>query len=102
MSFQQALRRGRINDGTYRTMEGFFKRAFTPELAMDLLTTGQIFAPFIQRVKTDGIHEGVAKGEAKKQRQIAMNLLADGMSPEYVAKVAGMEVDDVKKLTGGA
>jgi hypothetical protein len=85
-------RRNVQNDGKF-----FFKRAFTPELVMDLLTTGQVFAPFIEWTEA----ESEAGRRSKKRRQIALGLLAMGMSVENVAAATGMEVGDVKELTGG-
>jgi hypothetical protein len=97
LSLQLAARRGRINRNTLRTMESFFKGAFTPDLVKEYVMTSPLFAPIIEQTK--------AEGEAKRRQQIeqiALNLLAMGMSVDNVALATGMDVNEVKKLTGGA
>jgi predicted transposase YdaD len=76
-------------------VESFFKGAFTPDLVKEYVMTSPLFAPIIEQAH--------AEGEAKRRQQIeqiALNLLADGMSPEYVAKITGMDIHEVKKLAG--
>lgn len=46
-----------------------------------------------------GIAKGMAKGEAVKAIEIALNLIAGGiLSDEQIADVTGLSVDEIKKL----
>lgn len=46
-----------------------------------------------------GVAEGMAKGEAVKAIEIALNLIAGGiLSDEQIADVTGLSVDEIKKL----
>ncbi|MBD2440892.1 Rpn family recombination-promoting nuclease/putative transposase [Nostoc sp. FACHB-110] len=42
--------------------------------------------------------EGEAKGEARKQREIAINCLRDGFPIEAVARVTGLSIEEVQEL----
>ncbi|MBD2496510.1 hypothetical protein [Nostoc sp. FACHB-280] len=42
--------------------------------------------------------EGEAKGEARKQREIATNLLRDGFPIEAVVRVTGLSIEEVQEL----
>jgi predicted transposase YdaD len=40
----------------------------------------------------------LAEGEAKKQREIALNLIREGLSIEVVARGTGLSIADVQQL----
>jgi predicted transposase YdaD len=40
----------------------------------------------------------LAEGEVKKQREIALNLLRDGLSVEVIARGTGLSIEEVQQL----
>lgn len=44
--------------------------------------------------------KGKTEGEARAKRATAINLLKEGADPEFVAKVTGLALEDVKVLRG--
>ena len=48
--------------------------------------------------KREGLAEGIAEGEHKKAVETARNLLAEGISPEIIAKCTGLPIKEVQKL----
>ena len=56
--------------------------------------------------KTDGYNEGLEKGlehgkklgEINKEKEIAKKLKQDKMSLEYISKITGLSIDEIKKL----
>ncbi len=49
-----------------------------------------------QRAKA--IAEGLATGEAKKQRELALNLKAEGFEIAQIARLTGLSIEEVKRL----
>ena len=45
---------------------------------------------------------GKAEGEIEGIKKTALNLLKEGTDPQFVAKVTGLSLDDVKRLQGDA
>jgi predicted transposase/invertase (TIGR01784 family) len=43
--------------------------------------------------------EGREEGEEKKQREIAQNALAKGLSPEFVQEITGLDRETIKQLS---
>ena len=48
--------------------------------------------------KREGLVEGLAEGERKKQLEIARNLKAKGLAVEIIAEVTGLSVAEIEKL----
>ena len=60
--------------------------------------------------KTDGYNEGLEQGqklglehgkklgEINKEKEIAKKLKQDNMSLEYISKITGLSIDEIKKL----
>lgn len=48
--------------------------------------------------KEKGIEQGQKIGEHKKAKEIAQNLLTEKMSPDFVAKVTKLSLDQVERL----
>lgn len=42
--------------------------------------------------------QGLAEGEVRKQREIALNFLRDGLSVEAVARGTGLSIEEVQHL----
>ncbi len=51
-----------------------------------------------ERQRTYDREEGRAEGERNKALEAARNLLANGVSPEIIAKSVGMELEEVLAL----
>ena len=49
--------------------------------------------------RREGLAEGIAEGEHKKAVETARNLLAEGISPEILAKCTGLPLEDFQKLS---
>lgn len=45
-----------------------------------------------------GIEQGMEQGEMKKQRELVLSMLSDGLLPEQVARIAKISVAEVKKI----
>ena len=45
-----------------------------------------------------GIEEGIVKGEKKRNKEIALNLLAYNTPIDVIAKSTGLSIDEIKKL----
>jgi len=50
------------------------------------------------QARMDGEEEGMAKGMTEAQLKIARNLLAEGSTPEFIQKITGLDLDEIKKL----
>ena len=48
--------------------------------------------------RAEGLKEGIAEGEHKKAVEDARNFLAEGISPEIIAKCTGLPIEEVQKL----
>ncbi len=52
--------------------------------------------------KTDGYNEGLEQGqklgEINKEKEIAKKLKQDNMSLDYISKITGLSIDEIKKL----
>ncbi|MCL2264841.1 MAG: Rpn family recombination-promoting nuclease/putative transposase [Treponema sp.] len=48
--------------------------------------------------REEGLNEGHEKGRAEEKFVIARNLLAEGMTPEFVQKITGLSVKEIEKL----
>ncbi len=46
----------------------------------------------------DGIAQGIAKGAEQKVREIALSMLKEGATPEFVMKVTGLPEDQLNSL----
>jgi predicted transposase/invertase (TIGR01784 family) len=53
---------------------------------------------FVREGEKRGKKEGKAEGKAEKALEVAKNLLADGLSPERVAKNTGLPLRTVNAL----
>ena len=53
----------------------------------------------IKKAKADGIAEGLAKGEAKKAKEIALNLLKIGTAIPIIATVSGLSEEEIRSLS---
>ena len=45
-----------------------------------------------------GIKKGIEKGEKKRNKEIALNLLAYNTPIDVIAKSTGLSIDEIKKL----
>ena len=52
--------------------------------------------------KTDGYNEGLEQGqklgEINKEKEIAKKLKQDNMSLDYISKITGLSIEEIKKL----
>jgi predicted transposase/invertase (TIGR01784 family) len=65
------------------------------EVAMNLaITYEQIEAELIQK----GIEQGIEQGKVQRSRKIALELLREGMSPEKVARLTELPIDQLPRL----
>jgi len=48
--------------------------------------------------RAEGLKEGIAEGKHKKAVEDARNFLAEGISPEIIAKCTGLPFEEVQKL----
>jgi len=48
--------------------------------------------------RAEGLKEGLAEGKHEKAMEAARNLLAEGISPEIIAKCTGLPIEEVQKL----
>ena len=69
----------------------------------DDITIEEIAAIRYNEGREDGREEGLEKGwegcRAERDRTIAMNLLAEGATPEYVQKITGLDLETIQSLT---
>lgn len=56
------------------------------------------FTNVLNTAHKDGIEEGKAKGQLQKALQIARTSKAEGLSPEVIAKITGLTIDEIKNL----
>ena len=54
----------------------------------------------LEEGREEGLAEGRAEGEASKQYEIALNLLANGLSPELVSECTGLGLEELKAMKG--
>ncbi len=47
----------------------------------------------------EGLEEGEAKGRAEERKKLAKSMLAQGISPEMVAKIAELDIEEVRSLS---
>ena len=52
----------------------------------------------LRKGRKEGLEEGLAKGERKKALEIALKMLQTGISPEQIADVIGLTVEEIKNL----
>ena len=50
----------------------------------------------IEEAREQGIEQGMKQGEMKKQREMVLSMLSDGLLPEQVARIAKISVAEVK------
>ncbi|OUL21354.1 Rpn family recombination-promoting nuclease/putative transposase [Nostoc sp. 106C] len=78
------------------------ERAIQRLLRREMMRESVIYQSIINEALEEGRVEGRAEGREEgiqeKAQQIAINLLAEGMSPEVVAKVTGLTLEQVEKL----
>ncbi len=51
-----------------------------------------------QMIKEEGLEEGKQEGSQQKAREIALNLIAEGMGIEAIARITGLTVEVVQQL----
>jgi predicted transposase/invertase (TIGR01784 family) len=61
----------------------------------DVLAELGFTAKWEARGREEGIEKGIEKGREKGMKEAAMNLLNYGMSPEKIAKVLKLPLDEV-------
>jgi predicted transposase YdaD len=49
--------------------------------------------------REEALEEGFAKGEEKKQHEIAAKALAEGLSLEIIQKITGLGIDEIITLS---
>jgi len=54
------------------------------------------------QLEARGEARGEAKGKIEGKLETARNLLQEGADPQFVAKVTGLPIDDVKRLQNHA
>ncbi len=47
----------------------------------------------------EGLEEGEAKGRAEERKKLAKSMLTQGISPEMVAKIAELDIEEVRSLS---
>jgi len=50
-------------------------------------------------MKNEGLAEGLEKGQKERALAIARNLLTDGAAPEYVQKITGLSLEEIKEIS---
>lgn len=64
-----------------------------------MMTLGEWFEDQgIQKGIQKGIQEGMQQGKTEASRRVAIRLLGQGMSPEFVAQMTDLTIDDINKL----
>jgi len=48
--------------------------------------------------REEGQEEGMEKGRATEKLEIARNILAEGVTPEFIQKVTGLDIETIKNL----
>jgi predicted transposase/invertase (TIGR01784 family) len=51
-----------------------------------------------QMIKDEGLQEGKQEGSQQKAREIALNLIAEGMAIETIARITSLTVEVVQQL----
>lgn len=51
-----------------------------------------------QSIIAEGLEKGREQGQQDKARQIAINMLQEGMPPEVIAKLTGLSIEVVEQL----
>lgn len=46
-----------------------------------------------------GIEKGIEKGQLEKMQEIALNMIQEGSEAVFIAKVTGLTMADVERLT---
>ncbi len=54
-----------------------------------------------QMIKDEGLEEGKQEGSQQKAQEIALNLIAEGMGIEAIARITGLSVEVVQQLQQG-
>ena len=49
-------------------------------------------------LQDQGRREGIEEGEEKKTKEIALKLLEDNQDEQYVSKITGLTIEEIKKL----
>ncbi|MFN6567948.1 Rpn family recombination-promoting nuclease/putative transposase [Dendronalium sp. ChiSLP03b] len=74
-------------------------------LILDQEVIGRLFRKDIMResviyqsIKTEGKEEGIEEGRNEKAREIALNLLAEGMAVDAIARLTGLSLEVLQEL----
>jgi predicted transposase/invertase (TIGR01784 family) len=55
-------------------------------------------ARYMEKGRAEGVEKGRAEGKREKATEMARNLLADGVSPEVIAKASGLSAAEIRSL----
>lgn len=66
---------------------------------MDLQKEAAILAYKIETAQEKGREEGIKIGEKKGKIEVAKAMLAEGMEVNTIAKITGLSIKEVEKLT---
>ena len=80
---------GRIDSTNYRA----FEKIYTTQMEVR-----QMFAAAISEKDRRLLQEGEAKGKAENRREIAQQMLSDGMPVATISKYTGLSEDEISQL----
>lgn len=83
----------------YKRGEIWDEKRFHDLLSMELFKeSGEKTMTFGEFHTQQGLQQGIQQGEQNKSREIAQNLLREGLNPDLVAKATGVNMCDIAKI----
>jgi predicted transposase/invertase (TIGR01784 family) len=64
----------------------------------DIMRESVIYKSILTEGREEGREEGIEEGSQQKAREIALNLLAEGMAIDAVARITGLSLEVVQEL----
>ena len=50
-------------------------------------------------IKEEGIKEGIKEGKERREEEIVLNMLKEGLEMEMISKLTGMDLEAVKRIS---
>jgi len=56
---------------------------------------------YSEKIRVEGIEQGIEQGELKKARESAQKRLEEGIEIKLISRITGLTVDEIKKVQRG-
>lgn len=111
--FLRMLVKMEINPAKMELINGFFESYLTLNESeekklmeeikqLDREESGQILKlpnSWVEKGKKEGIKEGIKKGELKGIRKVALNMLKEGSSIEFIVRVTNLDYSEIEEIS---